>query len=385
MPAVAELGQRAPRRSPPGMPSTMPPAPRDQLGAGRQPGGDRSRPRCGRGPTRPRRTPARARARSPGSASKPSTSLGWWIVCRQAAIERARRLGLPRLLVDDAARSLTGEDGEGVDARRRAARLGERRERRVAGARRSRTRACPGCRGRPGRRPAGRPPPTLRTTSCTARPIVRLARLPWPSALPAPFIPMLARAGPAADDHRPDRHRRRQHAVDVELVVADRFDRGEHPRQVLGQAAGHHGGDGDLLDGDVDEVGRHGGDDVLGVAASCPRASAARAPRSAARPAGRRSSRGRTSPPSRPRARPARCAGRAARPPSNRTRSSSTRSGSTLSEPQPGRIAGRSAPELGDAGDPLPLGRAASRRCARPRRRRRRAAASAPSRCRGAS
>ena len=42
---------------------------------------------------------------------------------------------------------------------------------------------------------------------------------------------------------------------------------GEHPRQVLGQAAGHHGGDGDLLDGDVDEVRRHRGDDVLGVAA----------------------------------------------------------------------------------------------------------------------
>ena len=33
-----------------------------------------------------------------------------------------------------------------------------------------------------------------------------------------------------------------------------------------GRQPGHHGGDGDLLDRDVDEVGRHGGDDVVGGA-----------------------------------------------------------------------------------------------------------------------
>ncbi len=37
--------------------------------------------------------------------------------------------------------------------------------------------------------PPGRPPPTLRMTSCKARPIVALARLPWPRALMPEFIP----------------------------------------------------------------------------------------------------------------------------------------------------------------------------------------------------
>ena len=46
--------------------------------------------------------------------------------------------------------------------------------------------------------PPGRPPPTLRTTSCTARPIVRLARLPCPRALPPPFIPIAWVPGPLA-------------------------------------------------------------------------------------------------------------------------------------------------------------------------------------------
>ncbi len=74
----------------------------------------------------------------------------------------------------------------------------------------------------------------------------------------------LAGARAAADDHRPDRHRGGEQAVHVELVVAHRLDRGQHPRQVLGQAAGHDGGDRDLLDGGVDEVGRNRGDDLVG-------------------------------------------------------------------------------------------------------------------------
>ena len=42
----------------------------------------------------------------------------------------------------------------------------------------------------------GRPPPTLRTTSWRARPIVRFARLPWPRQLPPAFIPTSALSGP---------------------------------------------------------------------------------------------------------------------------------------------------------------------------------------------
>ena len=36
----------------------------------------------------------------------------------------------------------------------------------------------------------------LRTTNCTARPMVRLARLPWPMALPPAFMPMALVPGP---------------------------------------------------------------------------------------------------------------------------------------------------------------------------------------------
>ena len=89
--------------------------------------------------------------------------------------------------------------------------------------------------------------------------------------------------------------------------------RREHDRQVLGQAAGHHRVDGDLLHrarrrgrAARRRRPRPGG-------GSCRAASAAPAPGSAAPPAGRRSSRGRTAPRARPRARPARPAGSRAR------------------------------------------------------------------------
>ena len=42
----------------------------------------------------------------------------------------------------------------------------------------------------------GRPPPTLRIVSCTARPMVMLARLPWPSTLTPLFIPIAREPGP---------------------------------------------------------------------------------------------------------------------------------------------------------------------------------------------
>ena len=44
--------------------------------------------------------------------------------------------------------------------------------------------------------PPGAPPPTLRTTSCTARPIVALARLPCPRTLTPLFMPISAVMGP---------------------------------------------------------------------------------------------------------------------------------------------------------------------------------------------
>ena len=40
------------------------------------------------------------------------------------------------------------------------------------------------------------PPPTLRTVSCSARPIVEFARLPCPRTLPSLFIPAVRAYGP---------------------------------------------------------------------------------------------------------------------------------------------------------------------------------------------
>src|SRR5438876_609215 len=42
----------------------------------------------------------------------------------------------------------------------------------------------------------GMPPPTLRTISCRARPMVALARLPWPNALTPLFMPIRRATGP---------------------------------------------------------------------------------------------------------------------------------------------------------------------------------------------
>ena len=283
----------------------------DQLAARAVAGGDRAPARCGRGPSRPRGTHGRARGRAPGrrrtrgSASGGAPSAGSWPATRT-------RLSGSRDFWSTTQRGPSPANTVSASAPGAAPRDSASVVNGESGCSQKQNESLPGLPWAARSTPCGRPPPTLRTTSCTARPIVRLARLPWPSALPAPFIPIVPRAGAAADDHRADGHRRGQHAVDVELVVADRLDRGEHPRQVLGEAAGHHGGDGDLLDGDVDEVRRHRGDDVLRRRGSCPRASAARAPRSAGRRAGRRSSRGRRSPRTRPPARRARCAGRAA-------------------------------------------------------------------------
>jgi hypothetical protein len=52
--------------------------------------------------------------------------------------------------------------------------------------------------------------------------------------------------------------------VDVELVGADRFERGDHPWQVLRFTPGHYSVDGNLLDGHFDQIGCDDGDNVVG-------------------------------------------------------------------------------------------------------------------------
>ena len=68
------------------------------------------------------------------------------------------------------------------------------------------------------------------------------------------------------DDDRAAHPRRGQQPVHVELVGAGGFDRGEHHRQVLGPAPGHHRVDRHLLDRALDEVGRHDGHHLVGGA-----------------------------------------------------------------------------------------------------------------------
>ena len=108
----------------------------------------------------------------------------------------------------------------------------------------------------------GRPPPTLRITSCSARPIVELARLPCPSALPREFIPMARVPGPLHTITGPAGIVVASRPWMLNSLGARRLDGGQHPRQVLGLAAGHHRGDRHLLDGRLHEVGRHDRDDV---------------------------------------------------------------------------------------------------------------------------
>src|ERR1044071_4793232 len=54
--------------------------------------------------------------------------------------------------------------------------------------------------------PPGTPPPTLRTTSCSARPIVALARLPWPMQLRPLFMPMRWAIGPLTTSTGPEKY-----------------------------------------------------------------------------------------------------------------------------------------------------------------------------------
>ena len=200
------------------------------------------------GPARIARTPARARARRPGCTSKTIASFGC-MHRAEARGERARqRVGLARELIDDAARPLAGEERDRVDA----------------GARR---------RARPRAAPTASPPRPRRSRSGLARLAERRAvdlagtaaadvaddelqraadrrvgAVALPEALMPAFMPMRAADRAVDHDHRARRHRRREQAVHVELVGARGLDRGEHHRQVLGLAAGHHRVDRHLLD-----------------------------------------------------------------------------------------------------------------------------------------
>ena len=190
-------------------------------------------------------------------------------VMERAQVDREgarERLGIARELVDDAARALAGEGGHGVGpgAAPKSHASGGHGEPSSSSAKQKPILPGLPCVARS--TSPGRPPPTLRTTSWSARPIVAFARLPCPNTFLPEFMPIRRRIGPFTISDRPDRHRRREHAVDVELVGADRLDRGEHHRQILGQAARHHRVDRHLLDRGRREIGRHHRDHLVGRA-----------------------------------------------------------------------------------------------------------------------
>ena len=185
----------------------------------------------------------------------------------QARGERAgERLGCAGELIDDAADAFAGEQrdrvlvGGGTRARRASVPSTRLRARRSS---RCTCRAGRAWRDRP--RP-GRPPPTLRITSCSARPMVALARLPGPSALIPLFMPIASRDRTVDHDDRSTEPGGGEQPVHVELVGARGLDRGDDHGQILRSTPGHHRVDRDLLDGAFHEVGRDDRDDLLRVA-----------------------------------------------------------------------------------------------------------------------
>ncbi len=114
--------------------------------------------------------------------------------------------------------------------------------------------------------PPGRPPPTLRTMSCRARPIVALARLPWPSAL-TPRVHADRLGGRAVDDdQRAGEMRGAEQAVQHEQRIERGLQHAQHHGHVFRLAARHHGVDRHLLDGAGREVGRNQAHDLVGLA-----------------------------------------------------------------------------------------------------------------------
>ena len=131
----------------------------------------------------------------------------------------------------------------------------------------ARCRPCPAGRARRGPRRRGRPPPTLRTTSCSARPIVEVRRgCPGRARCPPAFMPDARRQRPGDDDGRPGRIGRGDQAVQRELLGARRLHGGEHDRQASSGQPAMTALIGDLLDGRGSAVGRDHADDLLRVA-----------------------------------------------------------------------------------------------------------------------
>ena len=130
------------------------------------------------------------------TASDMSANLGWNTPSRAQAIDRASDSGSrdfwsAKPCGPDPAKSVTAEVPSGMPRSTDSGSQGE-----PASSSAKQKVYLPGLPSVALSTPPGRPPPTLRTTSWRARPMVALARFPWPSALSPAFIPTARATGP---------------------------------------------------------------------------------------------------------------------------------------------------------------------------------------------
>ena len=183
----------------------------------------------------------------------------------------------------------------------------------------------------------GRPPPTLRITSCRARPMVALARLPCPKALIPEFIPMARPTGPLTTRTGPTN----QVVASTPCMLNSSVHTASTAARTTGRYSGRHPAMTALIATFSTVTGAR-----LGERSPPPRRALGRC-----RPAwpgpgvsvggttgSRRSSPGPTWPPARPPARPGAPAGTGAQPgPEAHVQRARLSPGSRCREPQPGR------------------------------------------------
>ena len=203
-----------------------------------------------RGPSPPRAKTRPCSGPTTSSASHASRCFGCATDSSATASDGAEPLGLAGELVDDDPRRLGRHQRHaglpGGSPRSWPAGHGDPLE--PLGE--ARARPCRAGRARRDPRRRGRPPPTLRTESCSARPIVRFARLPWPRQLPAAFIPTAVGQRPETTTTGPAGC-----VVASRPCIANSGGRPPRPRRGrsggLRRAAGHHRVDRHLLHGRV--------------------------------------------------------------------------------------------------------------------------------------
>ncbi len=185
----------------------------------------------------------------------------------QAGGVRARqRIGFATQLVDDAARSLAREQRDGARSRVEAALDVQRLPRRTLLVLREAERQLPRVALRGAIDAAGATAADVADHELQRAPDRAVGAVALPEHVHSRVHPDARPHGTVHDHHRPDRHRRGQQTVDVELVGARRLDAGDDDGEVLGLAPREHGVDRDLLHRALDQVGWDDGDDVAGRA-----------------------------------------------------------------------------------------------------------------------